>query len=207
MTTEIATNPAAALVMMTVEEARKRVATINVGMNNIRALLLDFFEREGWRALGYGSWRACVVGEFQQSQAYLYRQLEARLVEENVIQISPMGETAEIGKIPERHLRPLASLPTDEQRCVWEEVVRTAPNGKITTKHVQAIVDRQKKSGAAPAPQELAAPSEAFDLAYRTMLQIIIQEKAGGWQKTAKSVAVRHVRALREAILTCEDAP
>lgn len=130
--------------MMTEDEARKRVTTINAGMNNIRALLLDFHEREGWKALKYDSWRECVVAEFGQSQAYLYRQLEAAQIEERINQasieageksFSPIGEK----EIPESQLRPLAAVPPEDQPAVYALAKETA-KGKLTAAHVERTV-------------------------------------------------------------------
>ena len=90
------------------------------------------YEREGWKALGYDSWRACVASEFKQSQAYLYRQLEAAQTERA---ISPIGEK----QIPESHLRPLTHLEPSEQKEVWDKAVKTAPEGKVTAKHVEEV--------------------------------------------------------------------
>lgn len=47
-------------------------------------------------------------------------------------------------QIGEKHLRPLASLPTESQRHVWESVIASAPNGKVTANHVQSVVDAYK---------------------------------------------------------------
>src|SRR5205807_1142448 len=61
---------------MTRDEARQCVERINHHLDEARALLLDLYEREGWRALGYASWRECVAGEFPKwRQSYLYYQL------------------------------------------------------------------------------------------------------------------------------------
>lgn len=128
------------LIRMTPQEARACVDDINNNLRNTRALLLDLYEREGWKALGYDSWRACVVGEFGKHQSYLYRQLEAAKAE---IAISPKGENS-VGSIPERHLRPLTSLPPDEQREVYQKAVETAPEGKVTAKHVEKTVSEYK---------------------------------------------------------------
>lgn len=64
-----------------------------------------------------------MVKEFGNSQAYLYRQLEAAQTEKV---ISPMGEK----QIPERQLRPLVTLRDDpeKQREAWTRAVETAPN-------------------------------------------------------------------------------
>ena len=73
MSTEVTTT-----VLMTKDEARECVNAIIRCLNDARELVLDLYEREGWRALGYASWRECVTAEFPQySQSYLYRQLEA----------------------------------------------------------------------------------------------------------------------------------
>ena len=37
----------------------------------------------------------------------------------------------------EKVLRPLTPLPPEKQREVWKEAVETAPDGKVTAKHVQ----------------------------------------------------------------------
>jgi len=121
--------------LMTETEARKCVEEIKRGVLNIRVRLLELYEREGWRALGYGNWRDCVTVEFDQSQSYLYRQLEAAQVERN---ISPIGE---IGIFLESHARPLTSLEPEQQREAWALAVETAPEGKVTGAHVQKIVD------------------------------------------------------------------
>jgi hypothetical protein len=129
---------------MTVFEAKECVHKINSNLNNTRSLLLDLYEREGWAALGYGSWRACVVGEFKQHQSYLYRQLEAAKIKKHVIQNSPIGE------IPESQLRPLASLPPEQQKELWNEAVERAPEGKVTAGHVKKVAANFKNGGTIP---------------------------------------------------------
>lgn len=55
----------------------------------------------------------------------------------------------------ERQLRPLKGLPRAGWADAWADAVRTAPAGKITGKHVQAVVDSrlaQMRAAQAPAP-------------------------------------------------------
>jgi len=127
---------------MTKQEARACVENIKASDRNTRALLLDLYERHGWEALEYDSWRACVVGEFKQSERYLYKQLEAAQVEKA---ICPIGQNS-IGAIKESHLRPLTSLPPAEQREVYQRAVETAPEGKVTAKHIEETIKEVKKS-------------------------------------------------------------
>ncbi len=78
-----------------------------------RALLLELYEREGWRALSYDSWRACAVAEFAQSQTALYRQLTAARVDRT---ISHNGKTGV--PLPVLHALELAPLEPPEQRAI-----------------------------------------------------------------------------------------
>lgn len=175
--------------MMTEEEARKRVVAINAGMNNIRMLLLDFHDREGWKALGYASWRECVTAEFGQSKTHLYRQLEAARIEERILQasvdageksFSPIGEKSEgpeeevpFPEIPESHLRPLAAVPPEDQPTVYRLAKETAPNGIMTAAHVGKTVrelgeEKPRKAGKKNQGGDgWAPPSSAWSLAKR----------------------------------------
>ena len=95
---------------MIYKEARECVDKINSNMNNVRYLVLDLYEREGWTALGYASWRECVTEEFKQNQRYLYYQLEAAQIEKNICTMVQKEQ------ILERQLRPLSKLEPDQQR-------------------------------------------------------------------------------------------
>lgn len=121
---------------MIYKQARECADKIKSNINNVRALVLELYERDGWTALGYTSWRECVTKEFQSSQAYLYRQLEAAQTEKV---ISPIGEKKEI---PESQLRPLTKLKDnpEQQREAWKKAVETAPEGKVTAAHVSKVV-------------------------------------------------------------------
>jgi len=45
------------VVVMTREEARACVERIKASAEEIRALIFELHEREGWRALGYATWQ------------------------------------------------------------------------------------------------------------------------------------------------------
>ena len=108
-------------------EAKECVGKINANMTNIRGLVLELYEREGWTALGYASWRECVTAEFQFKQSHVYELLDAAKTERN---ISAKAEN----QIPETHLRPLAKLRDnpEAQKEAWQQAVATAPEGKVT---------------------------------------------------------------------------
>lgn len=121
--------------MMDRVEARQVVNRINEGIGDLRRLIVDLYDRKGWQALGYDSWRACVVAEFEQSQSYLYRLLAAGKIEKDV---SPIGEK---GPIRESHLRPLMALPTPEaRRQAYDEA--TEGGQPTTAAKIKSIVTK-----------------------------------------------------------------
>lgn len=52
----------------------------------------------------------------------------------------------------EAQVRPLARLPAEEQREAWKEAVESAPDGRVTAKHVEAVVEKRKPKE--PEPEE-----------------------------------------------------
>lgn len=134
--------------LMSEDEARECVTRINGHMNSARAELLRLYEGRGWAALGYASWRECVVNEFDASKTHLYRELEAARIEQR---ISPIGE---IGIIPEGQLRPLAALSPMEQPMAWDEANQRS-DGKPTARIVEEVVREMRgDQPARPAPVE-----------------------------------------------------
>lgn len=124
--------------LMTADEARACVARATQHLNVARAELLELYEREGWRALGYDSWRACVTAEFSQSQSYLYYQLQAARTER---ELSTIVQPAELPSLREFHLRQIAELPAPERREVALELARQ----ELTSEqHRQLIAERTR---------------------------------------------------------------
>ena len=113
---------AAVVVMMTAAEAEQVCGRIDRSLSEARALLLELHDREGWKALGFESWRECVVARFAQHQSYLYRQLQAGQLEQDL--------DLPIGTLPESHARELAKVPAEKRSEVLEAV---SPNGEKTT--------------------------------------------------------------------------
>lgn len=130
---------AEAIVLMGEPEARLLVTEINSSMGSVREKVLRLDEGEGWRALGYSSWRACAKAEFPHfSERRLYQELTAAKVEKVLNNCSK-----EPVRIPESQTRELAKLDTpEEQVAAWKQAVETAPEGKVTAKHVAEVVKK-----------------------------------------------------------------
>jgi len=110
------------VVMLTATEAEEICGRIDRSLSEARALLVELHDREGWRALGFESWRECVIAKFGQHQSYLYRQLQAGQLEQAL--------DLPIGTLPESHARELAKVPPEKRAEVLAEV---SPIGEKTT--------------------------------------------------------------------------
>lgn len=128
---------------MSAEEARVAVEEIKGNLESLRRKLLELERREGWKALGYASWRECAVAEFGHSVGYVYKLLTAAQVEENLA-FSPIGETNDspIGEIPVSQLVELGKLPPEQQLNGFRraEELAASEGKRRTAAHVRASV-------------------------------------------------------------------
>lgn len=149
------------LTLMTVEEARATVDQIKTNLESVRALLFELREREGWRALGYATWQACIQAEFHMSERRSYQLLNAHRVDQ-ILAPAWQEASAFFGKnattepdrtmvqsavptapIPERHARELEPLVAEPEavREVYSQVVEQT-NGRPTAPAIRGAVDR-----------------------------------------------------------------
>lgn len=99
---------------MTREEAEGTVEKIRSHLHRARQLLLDLYEREGWRALGYDTFANCIEAEFTKSRSYVYREIAAAQLES--------GLDREIGEMPESHARVVIGILGDDEQGKREAV-------------------------------------------------------------------------------------
>lgn len=121
---------------MTRVEAEQWARHIGTVAGDLRALLFEGFNRRAWFALGYSSWTDCIrslAEEYGFSERHIWR-LHGANETENLL------TPGSVGSIPEKQLRPLTSLPPDIQPLVWQLAVETAPDGRVTARHVEDTV-------------------------------------------------------------------
>lgn len=147
--------------LMSEDRARECVDGIKRHVEGVRELVFELYEGDGWRSLGYRSWRACVTAEFPKSQAALYRELKTAKVEANLSHVRKGPE------INPRQAAELAKLKEPEQqREAWQEAVDTAPEGKVTAKHVAEVVAKrvpQPELKPRPRPEPEPEPEPAAE--------------------------------------------
>ena len=136
------------------EETRKAQleATIERGMQTFVEVGLALMEiRDGrlYRA-EFGTFEEYCQERWGWTRMRASQLIAAAVVVENVNNCLQIPAT-------ESQARPLAALPPAQQREAWREAVDTAPNGKITAAHVQAVVDRMTE------PEEELYHYELYD--------------------------------------------
>jgi hypothetical protein len=153
------------LQVMTTDEALAWKSRVGDTSNHLRILLFEGYEREAWRALEYADWTSCV-----KALAKEYDLTERRLWQlHSANQTEKLLNHGSVGEIPERVLRPLTSLPIEEQSAVYQQAIGTAPEGKATVAHVEqaAKAYRQERTQSVPAappppdPKEVVQPPTA----------------------------------------------
>lgn len=104
--------------------------------------------------------------QFGKRVAYQY--IESVKVIENVRH----GAQTNIEPVNERQTRPLAKLPAKEQREVWQEAVETAPDGKVTAKHVESVVAKTLNKERPPAEESYSSGLVYVEFAISQMERI-----------------------------------
>lgn len=139
---------AVGVAMLGRDEAQALVTRIKRNLDGMRADLLELYEREGWKALGYPSWRECAVAEFGASAATLYRQLEAAEIERDVRGDSQVEKNQ---PIPTVQLQAVKELSPTERRQAFEradmlagERPRTAADVRQAAAEIKPSADEQR---------------------------------------------------------------
>ena len=136
-------------------EARACVDRIKSGVADIAEALLDLKEREGWRALGYDSWRECATAEFQWGERRAYQLADWAEVSRalcNMLQKPNPRQAAE--------LKPLLDQPDTMREVVLEAAENERRTGeKVTAATLRKAVRSKINSMAAQAREEMAEAS------------------------------------------------
>ena len=157
---EIAAKP------MNKDDARAFVNSIKTRIGDVREMLVELHDRQGWEALEYGSWEACVAKEFPDlSKRHADRQVLAGRIQKVIKSaarkptanaVGPIGPKHLPPVVAESHLRPLTSLPEDQQVSAYMDARdEAAKAGKtLTAKDVKAKADLYKADNESYVPPE-----------------------------------------------------
>jgi len=130
------------------------------------------------------------------SRDYAYKQIAAASVIQNVDQGIQKPET-------ERQARPLAKLPAEEQAPAWQKAVETAPEGKVTARHVGKIVreiigdpvgDGIKKTLKRVNKENLI--EDSFREIFRRFIGAIQNAREAKWKTTSREAVIKLLESL-----------
>lgn len=127
------------LTLLEVQRLEVLESVIDAGMQtfvHVGNALLEIRDSRLYRQT-HGTFDDYCRERWQMDRTYAHRTIEAAKVARNLL---PIGNTPST----ESQTRPLTALEPDAQREVWQRAVETAPNGKVTAAHVQAVVDEYR---------------------------------------------------------------
>ncbi|MFA5377850.1 MAG: hypothetical protein WC455_19020 [Dehalococcoidia bacterium] len=131
---------AAELTTIELSELAEHETVIEVGIGafvEVGDALLAIRDKRLYRA-EYSTFEDYCRERWGMGQSRAYQLMGAAQIAVNV---STIGRSQ---PATEREARPLRTLSPDDQRVAWQVVTETAPDGKITAGHVQAVVNALK---------------------------------------------------------------
>jgi hypothetical protein len=158
----------------TVDEYRQLTQVARTALAEARMALIIIHQEEGWRLMGYNSFREYIAAEFPEySHQHLYRQVNAGLLESSV---SPIGESL-VGRHPESHMRAITetlSDPQDQHEAYWQ----AQEAGAGTAEEYKMIAARLAiwRSDNGTLKQRVRAGQVAVEDAYR-ILQLVPRDE------------------------------
>lgn len=173
---------------MTKDEARTLTERIKAAATEVYHLLLQAHEGRAWSALGYGSWRAYAMAEFDMGQSRAYQVLnQARIIHE----LTSGGDSTIVEKLPnEGQARELARVEPERRPEVWAKATE-ATDGKPTAKAVREAATRPAARSPKPAAPEPTAEEKAKSAARARQSRVF---------QTAQSIYALLARLIEEGL-------
>jgi hypothetical protein len=166
--------------------------------------LMEIRHRELYRdVLGYETFEAYCKERWDFKRTYAFYLIESAKVIDNVHNCEQKPAT-------ESQARPLTKLEPEQQKEAWQKVVETAPEGKITARHVSKVVSQitkdntikeveKKKKKAVAIPKEEMV-DEDFKHAFDDFYREVQRARLDNWQTTSKKAASLLVKLIKDLI-------
>jgi hypothetical protein len=162
-----------ALPQLTKPQAMKICEQIRAGLGSVSDLLVELHEGEGWKTLGYGSWKECCEKEFQHSAWWANRQL--RVAEVRRALPPPQAKKSKACEIhtvlqpnppKDSHLIELEKVPENQRLAVLAWAEEKADGKPLTAAMIrQAAKDclKAEPDTEDEPPEEPAPPAPVLD--------------------------------------------
>ena len=117
--------------IMSEAEAKDCLGLIKENLGCAASSMQQLRDREGWRSLGYKSWKECCREEFQRSPSYAFRLIEAEKLKSKTL---PIGN-AVLENLNEYQARALKNVPEADIPKVIEIAKSSGP---VTAKSIES---------------------------------------------------------------------
>lgn len=127
------------------KEIKTAVFDANSKIEHAGRLLLDFRDREGWKALGYENWDTCIESEFQSTHGgrrHIFKLIQNAKVIENVEKSSNNGKNGENGNVSAS-----TTTKTGATRGTSIPIKQTEQLAKVEPEKQAEVFDRAKELG------------------------------------------------------------
>lgn len=150
----------AAVLMMDKTQAKEARDKINNHMGSAVALLKDFYHREGWKALGYKSFKDCAEKEFGHGRARVYQ-----LLNEGKIQ-SELQESGPMPALSSRATRELGAAPAGKRNAALKAAQKEHRTDTPSAPQIKkTVTSRWAKSGVTPKKKATKPAKSVSELA------------------------------------------
>jgi hypothetical protein len=93
----------------------------------------------------YKTFEEYCMMRWEMSRRTAYQLIDAAIIYRNISENAINSQQLKILPANERQIRPLVALSPKQQQEAWNQVVSTAPNGKVTAVHVACVVNEYRK--------------------------------------------------------------
>jgi len=115
----------------------KALEYATVASITLATCLKEINEKELYKA--YGTFDNYCRERWQRGRQWGYQLIEAARTLRNLIESENVRNCVQTLPQTESQVRPLTRLEPDLQPIAWQQAVDTAPNGKVTAAHVEAV--------------------------------------------------------------------
>ena len=136
----------------------------------------------------YSTFDAYCKSQWSMSKVHAYRFIDSVNVIDNLKSNQLVTPSAE------SQTRPLARLEPEQQKEVWQRAVETAPDGRVTARHVESIVREVRPKRTPIIKQDVI--SDSFQSAFDNMVDELKNASALKWKETSYDGALNLMRTL-----------
>lgn len=167
----------------------------------VGAALMEIRKDKLYR-LTHSTFEGYCKDRWDMSKMHAYRLMDSTTTIENL-------KSNQLVTLPvnESQARPLTKIEPDQQGKVWQRAVETAPEGKVTARHVSKIVNEtiisEKKTKRKKAKNRIDKDilmSSDFRTAFNELYDHVLLAMHDNWQSTSKEAIAISIKTITDIV-------